>query len=117
MQVSLPSVEAYKRGLRQLEREGRIPDNHRNMLIIHYNAPEHTITATELAQKVGYKRFSAVNLQYGTLGKKLREVMNWQGLGQESHIIASFYPDESGEWQWIMHENLVQALKELRWVR
>ncbi|NJL06437.1 MAG: hypothetical protein HC911_16340 [Chloroflexaceae bacterium] len=117
MRDYLPSVADYKRGLQKLDREKRIAENHRNMLIAHYNAPNHTITATALAQEVGYKRFTAVNLQYGTFGKKLREVMNWSGPGQESHIIASFYQDETGEWLWIMHDNLAQALKELRWVR
>ncbi|NJL55625.1 hypothetical protein HC928_10815 [bacterium] len=117
MKHTMPSVAAYKHGLQQLEQEGRIPDSHRDMLIRHYMAPNHTITATELAKAVGYKRFNAVNLQYGTLGRNLLEIMNWHVSGQSSYIIASFYPCETGEWLWIMHENLAQCLHELRWVQ
>jgi hypothetical protein len=90
------------------------------MLIEHYRAPAHCLTANELAARVGYKNYSAVNLQYGTLGKHLCEAMNWTPPppAQASFSIACFLPpdEKHKQWRWEMHEALAKAMEELGWV-
>jgi hypothetical protein len=39
------------------------------MLDAHLNAPDHCITATQLAEAAGYENYNAANLHYGTLGE------------------------------------------------
>jgi len=114
---AVPSVERYKDAFRQIE--DSLNDNQKRMLKAHYAAPDHTITATELAEQVGYQAFSAINLVYGNLGSRMRELMQYHGEGQASYVFASFYkPDgtSAAHWQWIMHDNVARALKELGWV-
>ena len=99
-----------------------MPTGHKEMLIAHYGAPNHTITATQLAAAVGYATYNAVNLQYGTLGAKLAERMGWEPSpeAQLSYSIASFEKDDGdpeGQWRWIMHPPLARALETLGWVR
>ncbi len=111
----LPSVEQYKQAfefIRGSLSEGRIA-----MLRAQFLAPDHTLTATELAKAAGYKNFRGTNLQYGLLGAELRHILGYQGDGQESYILSSFYPPETEDedWLFIMHPNVVQALDELGW--
>jgi hypothetical protein len=75
----LPPPESYKEALLRIR--DTLPEKHLQMLLAHYRAPNHTITATELAEAVGYKSFQAVNLQYGQLGRKLRDVMEYAAEG------------------------------------
>jgi predicted HNH restriction endonuclease len=114
----LPTVEQYKIGLTKVA--PNLNSKHREMLIEHYQAKRHCLTANELAAKVGYKNYSAVNLQYGTLGKNLSDAMNWTppAPAQASFSIAWFLaPDEKhNEWRWEMHQSLATALEELGWV-
>jgi hypothetical protein len=114
----LPTVEQYKAGLTKLA--PNLNPKHREMLLEHYQAPHHCLTANELATRVGYKNYSAVNLQYGRLGKHLCEAMDWTPPppAQASFSLAWFLaPDENHkEWRWEMHEALANALEELDWV-
>jgi hypothetical protein len=115
---ALPTAEQYKTALTNQAKQ--MPAKHREMLLEHYRAPGHCITASELAKKVGYKNYSAVNIQYGTLGYNLGAAMKWTRPveAQASYSIASFIrPDhENREWRWEMHEELAKALEELGWV-
>jgi|SRR5215213_4181988 len=112
----VPSTESYKEALLRIR--GTMPEKHLQMLLAHYGAPNHTITATELAKAVGYKGFQAVNLQYGQLGRKLRDVMGYAAEGQASYVIASFLPpgaEGNPDWLWIMHPEIARALEDLKW--
>jgi hypothetical protein len=112
-------VKRYKRAL--LELEPTMAPRHRELLVAHYRAHRHTSNATQLAKLVGYKRFSSVNLQYGKLGQKLTAALKWKPpqKAQASYSIASFYPPsiEHRDWEWHMHPELAQALRELGWVK
>ena len=114
----IPTRDQYRAGLAALRK--KLPEKHRQMLIEHYRAPGHCVTAEELAKKVGYKNYSAVNLQYGTLGYNLGKAMGWNTPpdAQASYSIASFIPPDAQhrEWRWVMHEPLAEALEELKWV-
>ncbi|MES1243099.1 MAG: HNH endonuclease, partial [Acidobacteriota bacterium] len=77
----LANAEAYKAVLSMLDET--LPPRHRRMLESHYNAPRHTVTARSLAAAVGYPNFNSVNLQYGTLARKICEIL---GLRLEFHV-------------------------------
>ena len=95
-----------------------LPPKHRRMLASHYNAPRRTVTARSLAAAVGYPNFNSINLQYGTLARKICEIL---GLRLEFHVsvLAVFVtpePEEGAELLWVMRPELSRALEELQWV-
>jgi hypothetical protein len=116
--ISMPSVSEYKAALQEMDRVNAITDNQREMLRAQYHAPDHAMTARELAQAVGYRSWRGANVQYGLLGKRMRETMSYRGVGQESYILSSFRQSEEvgDEWLFVMHSELAQALEELGWV-
>jgi hypothetical protein len=118
LNISMPSVSEYKAALQEMDRVNMITDNQREMLRTQYHAPDHAMTARELAQAVGYRSWRGANVQYGVLGKRMRETMNYRGEGQESYILSWLaQPQEVGdEWLFVMHSELAQALEELGWV-
>lgn len=106
----------YKTALSLLEDE--MPLKHRLLLEVHYRAPRRRLTARKLAEKVGYASFGAVNLQYGTLARKICDIL---GLRLEYHVLvlAKFVTPKTGsdrEILWVMRPELARALEELRWV-
>lgn len=128
-----PSVEAYGEALRAL---GRLPEGHQAMLDAHLAAPDHVITATQLAEAAGYQSYSAANLQYGTLGCRLAEELDWHpprrkdGSPIWTYALATdaadagsdAHPDDeqvddaresSPEFQWRMRPQVVEALRNL----
>lgn len=112
----IATAESYKAALSLLE-DG-MPHKHRLMLEAHYRAPGRRLTARKLAEKVGYANFGAVNLQYGTLARKICDIL---GLRLEYHVLvlAKFVTPKTGldrEVLWVMRPELAQALEELRWV-
>ena len=64
------SADDYYRALTNLEREG-LTEKQRSLLRVHLEAPEQGITWAELAGSVGYKTGGSVNLQYGTLARRV----------------------------------------------
>lgn len=115
---AVPSTDRYRDALRVLAYS--MPKKHRRLLEKHYRAPDHTATASELAEWVDYADWNAVNLQYGLFSVKLAERMKWV-LPQDcqaSYAVAWFEkPDDAEEhWRWHMHPELARALEELRWV-
>lgn len=51
------------------DRLGKLPAGYEAMLEAHLDAPNHCITATQLAEAAGYENYNAANLHYGTLGQ------------------------------------------------
>ena len=88
------------------------------MLRAHADAPDHTLTPTELARSAGYDGYETANAIYGRLGHQLGEFLDIER------------PDDDGVWTcllaygekvdhadggffWTMHPELVAALREL----
>ena len=68
-QLRLPTVAEYVTAFRAVEFE--ITDNQRTMLHVHHAAPARTMSATRLAEAVGFENLNGVNLQYGLLADKI----------------------------------------------
>lgn len=55
----------------------KITDGQSAMLKAHLLAPDNVLTATELAAAGGYDSYVSANSQYGNLGRKLAEELDW----------------------------------------
>lgn len=112
----LPDAARYAEALRKIS--GRVNAAQKALLVSHYHCLNRTATARVLAAKTGMSGFEAVNLIYGRLGALLRRALAFKGDGQQSQVLASFYPPNKrhGEWRCVMHAQLAMALEELGWV-
>jgi hypothetical protein len=111
----IPSVAAYKAVLPQAIES--LSDSQIAMLRAQYLAPQHAMTATQLAEAAKYRSFHGANLQYGKMGQKLRKALKYTNPdGQASYVLSYFIIPESDyndEWIFVLHPNVVQAIKEL----
>jgi hypothetical protein len=114
--ITLPSVQAYKDAF--LAIEDRIGERYRALIQAHYHAPEHTITARQLAEAVGFRNFNAANLHYGRLAGYLRRWFDLR-LNLNIEVLVSFLvPDRAAkeDLRWVMFPRVAQALEQLGWV-
>jgi hypothetical protein len=107
-----PSTRQFIQALQQVAPSKK----RKQMLQAHYNAPLHTITATQLTQALGYKNFAAANLHYGLFAKRVREALNWWHYPGIHICIFTTFSHRNGEWHWTMLPELAAALEELGWV-
>lgn len=119
MEDELPSVEAYKEALQIIK--GGISLLQMGILRAQFLAPNHTLTAGQMAKAVGYRedQFQIVNSQYGRLGTKLREALDYH-TGEDELKLWVFSEitgreQASDHWLLRMREPVVQALEELGW--
>ena len=113
--VDIPSVQDYKRALVAIE---PIANSRLELLKFHYHCPQRTVTASELAEAVGYKSWRATNLQYGTLADELCKVLN-RSPETRLDLLATFTRPEAGteeHWKIHMRPEAAQAILELGWV-
>jgi hypothetical protein len=115
----LPTVAAYVKAFRAIE--PRLSAKQRRMLGYHLRQSR-PVTATELAELVGYQDWRGVNSQYGRVGRYLREQSSvFNNLpGQASHAFAWFdkIPRKDrkySEWIWSLHDPAREALESLGW--
>lgn len=129
-----PSAIEYAEAFGRLQAAGKINRSYQAMLDAHLNANDHAMTATELARAAGYKNFNAVNLHYGRLGELLSRELGWlprrRGNGDPvwTAVIADGKDDATVEdldramqrrehdehYEWVMRDQVVQALKSLQ---
>jgi hypothetical protein len=125
-----PSTIEYAEAFVRL---GKLPAGYEAMLDAHLNAPDHCITATQLAEAAGYENYNAANLHYGRLGQLLAEEMNynppirddgsviwtatiagWDGEVDLNRLTRAMERRENdGHFEWIMRPQVVQALRSL----
>jgi hypothetical protein len=88
------------------------------MLKENYYAPQHTVTAGELALKVRLANFNAANLTYGLFAKALCKEIHRMPQFQIA-ILVTFSGGQPGDEfvQWTMLPQVATALEELRWVK
>jgi hypothetical protein len=96
----------------------------RRLLAIHYAAPEHTVTATQMSAAAGHASPSPkggqsyANRHYGALAAKVGAALGWPDLeqGVRVRVFATFDWPEGEECHWVMHPELAVALERLGWV-
>jgi hypothetical protein len=113
---AIPTTDRYVAALQAIEPS--LTDAQRNMLRVHYYAPGHTLTMTDIAMSVGYKNYRAGNLWYGNLGKLLSVEL---GCAYDTAIfVLVTCADRSftanGEWELHLRPEVAQALEHLGWV-
>lgn len=103
-----------------LKIEPKLPYSCKKMLLAHYASPGMAMSAEHLAIAAGYgKKFKTANLHYGSLAKRISGVV-----GLPPHPVARTYmlaewrgeqKDENGHGQWILYDEVAQAIEELGW--
>lgn len=92
------------------------------MLKAHYHAPNRTLTATELAQAVGFPNYSTVNLRYGLLGQAIYDeglialpagARHPDGKPIYTFVIADGERLEGDNWRWTMRPEVADAIAAL----
>lgn len=107
----------------------RPSDGQLAMLMAHLTAPDHILTATELAAAAGKDSYEYANSQYGRLARDLAEEMEFtpsQTYSKTGHPIWTYTlatgvsdgtpvepSDEYVEWRWKLRPQLVEALTSL----
>jgi len=90
------------------------------MLEFHHSQPARTVSATTLAEHIGWSDYGAVNMQYGTLAHAMcRELGIDLGEQVKVGVLVDFvYPHQAANVQflWVMRERVAIALEELGWV-
>lgn len=122
------TTEQYIKALLKLRDSGRLRSTKfLDMLQAQYSMPNHTITATQLADAVGFHNYNATNLQYGTLGKEIATYIGYEPPKRKNgeHIwfwVLSSGNDTSdstvdGHYEFVMRPEFVKALETMKWVR
>lgn len=106
-----PSSEQFAAALQCV----RISQLQREMIKLHYQAPEHTLTATQMANSLGYPHHSVSNGNYGKLGRLVGKALAWipptdSDLGVA--VLCTFTKPEE-HWHWIMRPEVADAIERL----
>lgn len=120
--------EQYQEALLKLRDKGKLRNNkYLAMLRAQYTSPNHIITATKLAEAVGYENYNAANLQYGTLGHEIAEILDYIPPKRNNGEPMWFWTLSSGNeasaesldghYEFVMRPELVAALKAMNWVK
>lgn len=120
-----PTVELVQKAFARI----RPSDGQLAMLIAHLNAPDHILTATELASAAGKDSYEYANAQYGRLARDLAEEMEYtpsQTYSSTGQPVWTFtlatgasedtlveLTDEYVEWRWKLRPQMVEAMKSL----
>jgi hypothetical protein len=120
------TVEQYKKALLTL-RDKNLPDGHLAMLKAQCMAPSASITSTRLTEAAGYENYNAANLQYGTLAFNIAGLLGYTPPNRRdgtpmwwttlSYSLDGNAEPVTGQFQFVMRPELVDALREMRWVR
>jgi 5-methylcytosine-specific restriction protein A len=91
-----------------------IAPHHKRMLQLHYHSPNRTITSSQMARAMGYKKFKAANLHYGRLAGLMGGVLRWHRPKNATRLfLFAEFQKPHGEWWWIMRPQVAKALEQL----
>jgi len=119
-----PTAEEVRAAIRVIGKT--ITKQQWDMLKAHLRAANHIMTATEIAAAGGYDNYEAANSQYGKLGRKLAEELEWEPPildGEKTWTFAiaegadedrSAKPEAmaKGHWRWKLRREVVEALQD-----
>jgi hypothetical protein len=118
--TGFPCADEIRAALPQL----RMSKAQEAMLLAHLNAPNYTMTATELARAAGYNDYAVANRQYGQLARDLAEELDWTPLEQTNGVTTWTFmlADDADkqtrrdgsrvaeEWRWKLRPEVIEAL-------
>jgi predicted HNH restriction endonuclease len=107
-----PDFQQYVAAFQAID---NLKDNHLQILQIHYQAHEKTITAKQLAQAMGYSRHTTANMMYGRLARLVGEKLDYNPEPEKLGTLVTF-EKRKGEWHWILRPEVSKALEALGWV-
>jgi hypothetical protein len=90
-----------------------------DFLRAHYEAPGRAATATALAKEVGYKSYSAINLQYGILASQVGVYVGVPKPKVKVSLLVDLVRPPSvtnQEWILVMRPEFADGLKRAGWV-
>lgn len=124
--VPLATAEQFQAALLALRDKKKLTPEHLSILKHMASAPDHRTTATRLAQALHLATYGAANLRMGLFAHLLADELSYTppkargGRPMWWTTLANGQggaPDESApHFQFLMHPELVQALRNMRWV-
>ncbi len=110
----LPTSEEYAQAF--LAVKTNISPIYRRMLQENYYAPNKTLTAREMAQRVGYSRYSSANLHYGKFAGLICKYFGREYDFNLRILVRFIRPSPESELDWVMHPQVAEALEIIGWV-
>ncbi len=107
-----PSADQYTAAFRNLV---VVTDSQSQMLRYHYNAPSRTVTATQMAEAVGFGHYSIANSQYGRLGRLVGDELEYNPMKERLGTLVTF-EKRNEVWHWVMRPQVAEALERLGWI-
>lgn len=107
-----PGFQEYVAAFQAID---NLQDYHRQILQIHYQAHEQTITAKQLAQAMGYSHYGVANMRYGRLAHLVGEKLAYHPGPCKLNTLVTI-EHRKGEWHWILRPEVSKALEALGWV-
>lgn len=110
-------VTTFKKALVKIESE--LNEGQRKILLGHYHAPDMALSVQRFAEIAGYQGVRAGSLQYGKFARKISALIGEPTQGDQISTIAQWrgdLKDSRGHGQWVLFEEVAQALEELGWV-
>ena len=89
--------------------------HHMQMLLANYHAPNRTLTATMMANAMGYANYNAANLHYGVLGGLIGEKLGWDPLPEYKVNVLVDFRNENTQLLWTMKPVVAEAIETLGW--
>ena len=86
----------------------------------HYRAVGRVSTMSNLAKAAGYKNYGGVNLQYGSLAKRIGRILQRPLPATRVTLLVDFVDPESvSNRNWIVHMRpaFASALRAMNWVK
>lgn len=105
-----PTRQQFESALKQLN----LTRLQERLLVIHSEASDRTLTATELANRSGYKNKATANAQYGRLGRLVGSALNTKNeLELPVAHLVDFGWNEQREITWILRGPLAEAVQRM----
>ena len=120
--------EEFIQALLKVRDKGKLRNTrYLDLIRAQYSSENHTITATRLAEAVGYENFNAANLHYGTFAHAVADALSYTPPLWKDNEPMWFWTLSSGKeasadtldghYEFIMRPELVSALEEMNWVK
>jgi predicted HNH restriction endonuclease len=119
--------ESFKRALLMVRDKKKLTPTFLALLRYHCEAPDHTTTATRLAEALGLANFGAANLQLGKLAHLIADELEFQPEKRSDGKPMWWSTLASGrgasadtldaQFEFVMRPELVDALVQMKWAK